>query len=30
MPWSDYTEAEALLAGITRLIAVGKTLDEEF
>jgi len=27
---SDYTEAEALLAGITRLIAVEKTLDEEF
>jgi hypothetical protein len=27
---SDYTEAEALLAEITRLIAVEKTLDEEF
>jgi hypothetical protein len=27
---SDYTEAEALRADITRLIAVEKTLDEEF
>jgi hypothetical protein len=27
---SDYTEAEGLRAEITRLIAVEKTLDEEF